>query len=156
MSLRSFENHVCTWRHGGHVGGQEQKYFSPLGTKRYFHVNFSCKISILLNPNMAALSRGCKPRIGVHNSGKDRMTFFGSQAQPGLDRCYLNTSKHLFASGTIELSLWSLLCLWITRRGASYSVVLSKINMKSVLFFTFGVFAVFHKVSFNWSFKDFK
>ena len=29
---------VCTWRHGGHVGGQEQKYFSPLGTKLYFHV----------------------------------------------------------------------------------------------------------------------
>ena len=22
---------VCKWRHGGHVGGQEQKHFSPLG-----------------------------------------------------------------------------------------------------------------------------
>ena len=32
-------------------------------TKRYFHINFSSKISILLTPNMAALSRGCKPRI---------------------------------------------------------------------------------------------
>ena len=30
---------VCTWRHGGHVGGQEQKHFSPLGTKLYFHVH---------------------------------------------------------------------------------------------------------------------
>ena len=37
---------------------------SPLGTKLYFHVNFSSKISIVLTPNMAALSRGCKPRIG--------------------------------------------------------------------------------------------
>ena len=24
---------VCTWRHGGHVGGQEQTQISPLGTK---------------------------------------------------------------------------------------------------------------------------
>ena len=28
-----------TWRHEGHVGGQEETLFSPLGTKRYFHVN---------------------------------------------------------------------------------------------------------------------
>ena len=55
---------VCKWRHGGHVGGQKQKHISPLGTKLYFHVNFSSKISIVLTPNMAALSRGCKPRIG--------------------------------------------------------------------------------------------
>ena len=54
---------VCTWRHGGHVGGQEQKHFSPLGTKLYFHVNSSRKYSFVLTPNMAALSRGCKPRI---------------------------------------------------------------------------------------------
>ena len=50
---------VCTWRHGGHVGDQEQKHFSPLGTKLYFHVNSSRKTSIVLTPNMAALSRGC-------------------------------------------------------------------------------------------------
>ena len=36
-----------------------------LGTKLYFHVNTSRKNSIVLDPNMAALSRGCKPRIGV-------------------------------------------------------------------------------------------
>ena len=54
---------VCTLRHGSHVGGQEQKHFSPLGTKLYFHVNSSRKNSIVLTPNMAALSRGCKPRI---------------------------------------------------------------------------------------------
>ena len=39
---------VCTWRLGGPVGGQEQKHFSPLGTKRCFHVNFSRKNSIVL------------------------------------------------------------------------------------------------------------
>ena len=54
---------VCRWRHGGHVGGQEQKHFSPLGTKLYFHFNSSRKSSIVLTPNMAALSRCCKPRI---------------------------------------------------------------------------------------------
>ena len=54
---------VCSWRHGGHVGGPEQKHSSPLGTKLYFHVNSSRKDSFVLTPNMAALSRGCKPRI---------------------------------------------------------------------------------------------
>ena len=33
---------VCMWRHAGHVGGQEQKHFSPVGTKLYFHVYFFC------------------------------------------------------------------------------------------------------------------
>ena len=56
---------VCMWRHGGHVGGQEQKHFSPLGTKLYFHVNSSRKNSIVLTPNMAALSRGCKAKNSV-------------------------------------------------------------------------------------------
>ena len=28
-----------TWRHGGHVGGQEQWSVSPLGTKLYFYAN---------------------------------------------------------------------------------------------------------------------
>ena len=50
---------VCTWCHGGHVDGQEQKHLSSLGTKLYFHVNSSLKNSILLTPNMAALWRGC-------------------------------------------------------------------------------------------------
>ena len=51
------------YRHGDHVGGQEQKHFSPLGTKLHFHVHSSRKSSTVLTPNMAALSRGCKPRI---------------------------------------------------------------------------------------------
>ena len=48
---------VCKWWHGGHVGDQEQKHFSPLGTSR--------KNTIVLTPNMAALSRGYKPRISI-------------------------------------------------------------------------------------------
>ena len=39
---------VSTWRHGGHVGSQGQKHFSPLGTKLYFHVNSSRKNSTVL------------------------------------------------------------------------------------------------------------
>ena len=54
---------VCTSRHGGHVGGQEQKHFSPLESKFFFHVNYSGKNFTVLIPKMAALSRGCKPRI---------------------------------------------------------------------------------------------
>ena len=43
------------WRHGGYVGCQEQKDFSPLGTRlyfRYFHVNASRKNSIVLTPKI--------------------------------------------------------------------------------------------------------
>ena len=29
---------ACTSRHGRNVGDQEQKHFSPLGTKLHFHV----------------------------------------------------------------------------------------------------------------------
>ena len=58
---------VCMWSHGGHVGAQKQRYFSPLGTKRHFHVNSSRKNSIAFISNMAALSRGCKPRMNDVN-----------------------------------------------------------------------------------------
>ena len=60
----SLDPKVCSWRHGGHVGSQEQTHFSPLlGTQLYFHVNSSIFNSIVLTPNMAPLSRGCKPRV---------------------------------------------------------------------------------------------
>ena len=32
---------VCRWRHSGHLGRQEQKHFSSLGSNLYFHVNSS-------------------------------------------------------------------------------------------------------------------
>ena len=56
---------VCTWRHTSHVGGQEQKHFSPLGNKIYFHVNSLRQNSLVLTPNMSALSRSCKPRTAI-------------------------------------------------------------------------------------------
>ena len=62
---------VCTWCHGGHVDCQEQKHFSPLGTKLYFYVNSSLKNSILLTLNMAALSRGAP----FDFSSKDALKF---------------------------------------------------------------------------------
>ena len=37
---------VCTWRHGGHVGDQEQKCFSPLGTKHHFYEDSSKNCSL--------------------------------------------------------------------------------------------------------------
>ena len=54
---------VCTRRHGSRVGGQEQKCFSPLGSKLHFYVNSLRKNSIVLNTNIATWSRGCKPRV---------------------------------------------------------------------------------------------
>ena len=68
FKVRVLELLVCTWRHRGHVGGQKQKYFSPLATKFYFHVNSSRKNSVVLTPNKAALSPGCKPRIACFSS----------------------------------------------------------------------------------------
>ena len=60
---------VCTWRHGGHVDDQEPKHLSPL-TKLHFDANSSGNNSVVLTTNMAALSRGCKPRISFPNSGR--------------------------------------------------------------------------------------
>ena len=64
---------VCAWRHGGVLVVRNKKRFSPLGTKLYFHVHSSkklCCIDHQHNTNMAALWRGCKPRIPL---GKTRM-----------------------------------------------------------------------------------
>ena len=42
-------------RKPGHVGGQEQKHFSSLGTKLYFHVNSSRKKILLVWPQHGRL-----------------------------------------------------------------------------------------------------
>ena len=57
----------------GYVGGQEQKDFSPLGTKlyfRYFHVNSSRKNTIVLTPKVPwpPCLCGCKLRIDLYCS----------------------------------------------------------------------------------------
>ena len=47
----------------GHVGGQEQKQFSSLGTKLRFHKKFCKKNVIVMTTIMAVMSDGWKPRI---------------------------------------------------------------------------------------------
>ena len=37
---------VCKWRHGGHVGGQEQKHFSSLINELYFDANLAEKFQV--------------------------------------------------------------------------------------------------------------
>ena len=46
---------VCMWCHGGHVSGQEQMHFSPLGTRLYFHVNSSRKNLYCIDPQHGCL-----------------------------------------------------------------------------------------------------
>ena len=41
------------------------KRFPPLGTELFYHANSAKNFLIVLSPNMATLSRGCKPRIMV-------------------------------------------------------------------------------------------
>ena len=41
---------VCKWRHGGHVGSQEQKHFSPLGNELYFDANLAEKFLLFWPP----------------------------------------------------------------------------------------------------------
>ena len=43
---------VGTWRHGGHAGGEEPKYISPLGTKLHFHTNVLRKILFYWPPTL--------------------------------------------------------------------------------------------------------
>ena len=50
----------------------KNKGFFLLATKLHFHVNSSRKNkSIALTPNMAAMSRGCKPRIRHFGNEKE-------------------------------------------------------------------------------------
>ena len=53
---------LYTWCHSGHVGGQEQNYFSPLGTKLYFHVNSLRKIILFWPPTWPLCHVVAKPR----------------------------------------------------------------------------------------------
>ena len=46
---------VCRWRHSGHLGRQEQKHFSSLGSNLYFHVNSSRKQFYCTDPQHGRL-----------------------------------------------------------------------------------------------------
>ena len=41
---------VCSWRHGGHAGLQEQNCISSMGTKLFFHANSVKKIILFCHP----------------------------------------------------------------------------------------------------------
>ena len=77
-------------------------------TKLYFHVNFSKKNSIVLTPNMAASSRGCKPRIQstlsikTNNFGTGtvnlvpRVLPYQSRRREPWERCCVTVCVHRF------------------------------------------------------------
>ena len=54
---------VCTWRHGGHVGVQNNSEKSLLGIWLYYYAKLERHFAIVLYTNMAASSRECNPRI---------------------------------------------------------------------------------------------
>ena len=70
--------HILRGHGRGHVVVKNKSVSQPrsqvlsptLGTELHFHVNSSRKDSIVLINNMAALSRGCKPRIRWGNKQK--------------------------------------------------------------------------------------
>ena len=93
---------VCTWRHGGHVGGQEQKHF-------YFHVNSSRKYSFVLTPNIAALSRGCKARIRYSPNERQNIvnsTVFLRQIVFCLFQNFFYENKTRVSSPTSNVNCW--------------------------------------------------
>ena len=85
------------------------KHFSPLGTKLYFRVNSSRKSSIALTTNMAALSRGCKPRIDEYLWRAANSTFlsyviFVSFSLPTMHNISIQTNSYLFGHALAERS----------------------------------------------------
>ena len=55
---------VCMWRHGGHVGVQNNAAKCLLGIWFYYYGKLVGPFSVVLYTNMAVSSRGWKPRIG--------------------------------------------------------------------------------------------
>jgi len=54
---------VFMWRHGGHVGVQNNSEKSLLGLCLYYYAKLERRFAIVLYPNMAVSSREWKPRI---------------------------------------------------------------------------------------------
>ena len=85
---------VCIWRHGGHVGWQEQWSVSPLGTKLYYYANSAKRNCIVLPTNMAAVSSGCKPRIW-HSTPSCCFVILLLCLPVFVAKCILETHQHL-------------------------------------------------------------
>ena len=83
------------------------KHFSPLETKLHFRVNSSRKRSIALTTNMAALSRGCKPRIDEYLWRAANSTFLlyvivVSFSLPTMHNISIQTNSYLFGHALAE------------------------------------------------------
>ena len=72
---------VYAWRHGGHVGDQEQKHFSSLGTKLYFHVNFRKIKFIVTDHQLGRRVTRFGPRITL--KGEIKGEFFRREGERG-------------------------------------------------------------------------
>ena len=83
-SLHVTSRQPCCWC----VGCQEQKHFSPLGTKTLFSSKlFNKKLYCIhhQHTNMAALSRGCKPRVRTLRGAIERVLVNGVSVLKGLN-----------------------------------------------------------------------
>ena len=56
---------VCIWRHGGHVGVQNNAVICLLGIWLYYYAKPIKPYSMVLYTNIAVSSHGCKPRISI-------------------------------------------------------------------------------------------
>ena len=56
-STRALQFLVCTWRHGGHVGVQNNGEKSLLGIWPYYYAKLERHFAIVLYTNMSAQSR---------------------------------------------------------------------------------------------------
>ena len=59
---------VCTWRHGGHIGVQNNGDRSLLGIWFYYYAKRERHFAIVLCTNMSASSRECNPTISSYIS----------------------------------------------------------------------------------------
>ena len=87
---------VCRWRHSGHLGDQEQKHFSSLGSNLYFHVNYSRKQFYCTDSQNGPLVMRCNVILGEEKG-------LSSVLIGGLLR-WLNVTLLLFAILSIVLS----------------------------------------------------
>ena len=71
-SKKSLCRNNCWFARGCHIGGQEQKHFSPLGTKLYFHVNSLKQLlqSTPHNSNLQKIEKRSSYREFEGNSGE--------------------------------------------------------------------------------------
>ena len=86
------------------------KRFSPLGTKLYFHGNYSRKNSVVLTPNMATLSSDCKRRIAIRCTSKCEISSWTE-----LFKRFVFHSKSWFYHPAMQSAF-----LWLSKKDSAY------------------------------------